>query len=176
MTTEFKIDSLPLGAGSLGLSPLPGRAGDAEGDLAQIGAFAPDIVLSLTTEAEMAAHGVADLPNRLSVSGISWHAFPIGDFGIPTPEAERDWKTVAAEMRETLDRGGRVLIHCKAGLGRTGMVALRLMVETGEDPETALERLRAARPGTVETEAQKDWAAAGTGNRPAPDRGRGKDA
>ena len=40
------------------------------------------------------------------------------------------------------------------------MIALRLLVERGADPEAALKRLRAVRPGAVETDDQFAWAVA----------------
>ena len=40
------------------------------------------------------------------------------------------------------------------------MIALRLMVERGEASSVAFERLRALRPGAVETDAQRAWAEA----------------
>ena len=40
------------------------------------------------------------------------------------------------------------------------MVVLRLMVDSGEAAEAALDRLRAARPCAVETDAQMAWAKA----------------
>jgi len=57
-----------------------------------------------------------------------------------------------------LQGGGRVLIHCRGGCGRSGMAALRLMIESGEEAGAALSRLRALRPCAVETEAQMAWA------------------
>jgi len=45
------------------------------------------------------------------------------------------------------------------------MIALRLLVERGEDASSALARLRAARPRAVETDAQLAWASAGSTNR-----------
>jgi protein-tyrosine phosphatase len=59
-----------------------------------------------------------------------------------------------------LRSGGRVLVHCFGGCGRSGMAALRLMVAAGEGPESALHRLRASRACAVETEAQRLWAVA----------------
>jgi protein-tyrosine phosphatase len=168
MSSGFEIDILPLGAGALGLCPMPGRHGDPAGDLVRIGAFRPALVVSLTLVEEMASHGIDDLPDRLAEAGINWRHFPIGDFGVPQPEADPVWRAVAAEVRGALDGGGRVLIHCKAGRGRTGTVALRLMIEAGEHPPAALARLRAARPGTVETPAQQRWAEAGRGAHRAP--------
>src|SRR5690606_33735699 len=57
-----------------------------------------------------------------------------------------------------LEGGGRVLVHCLGGCGRSGMVALRLMIGAGETPEVALRHLRGVRPCAVETEAQLAWA------------------
>ncbi len=152
----------------MGLCPLPGRGGDPAGALVRIADFAPGLVITLTLAEEMAAQDIADLPDRLAALGIDWQHYPIADFGTPQPAAEPAWRVIADEARAVLDAGGRVLIHCKAGRGRTGAAALRLMIEAGEDPEAALTRLRAARAGTVETEAQRRWAEAGRPARPAP--------
>ena len=38
------------------------------------------------------------------------------------------------------------------------MIVLRFMIEFGEDPEKALERLRVIRPCAIETLAQENWA------------------
>jgi protein-tyrosine phosphatase len=42
-------------------------------------------------------------------------------------------------------------------LGRTGIVAARLLVEFGEAPEGALFRVRRARTGTVENRLQEEY-------------------
>ena len=70
------------------------------------------------------------------------------------------WRALGANARRALAGGGRVLIHCRAGCGRSGMAALRLMIECGEAPDEALARLRAVRPCAVETGAQMAWAMA----------------
>ena len=60
-----------------------------------------------------------------------------------------------------LARGEGLLLHCRGGQGRSGMIALRLLVERGEAPDAGLTRLRQARPGAVETAAQLAWASGG---------------
>lgn len=156
MPDPFVIAPLPVGQGTLALCPLPGRLGDFPGDMAQILRFAPDLILSLTQDAERSALGAATLPDQITWAGIVWHPFPIPDFGIPPADA--DWSAAANAATKILAKGGRVLVHCRGGLGRSGMVALRLMIEHGEAPDDALTRLRAVRPGAVETAAQHRWA------------------
>lgn len=47
-----------------------------------------------------------------------------------------------------------MLVHCKGGLGRAGMIAARLLVELGMPPDTAIRQVRLARRGAIETPAQ----------------------
>ena len=129
--------------------------------MAQLLAWRPDMVLTMTEQAEMQALGAGKLGERLLAAGVDWHPLPIHDFGAPGPGVQAAWPGVSAQAGAVLMRGGKVLAHCRGGCGRSGMVVLRLMVELGEDPEEALARLRGARPCAVETKAQQAWAAAG---------------
>jgi len=53
-----------------------------------------------------------------------------------------------------LRAGEGVHVHSAAGLGRTGTVAALLLMALGDSPETVMNRVRAVRPGTVETVEQ----------------------
>jgi protein-tyrosine phosphatase len=152
--------SLPRG-GRLGVSRLPGAGGDLAADAATISAWRADLVVSMTETAEMEHLGAGDLPVSLRSSGIAWAHLPIRDFGAPDGASRSAWPGLSHRIHAVLDRGGSVLLHCRGGLGRSGMLALRLMVERGEDGRSAVERLRAARPGAVETDAQMAWALEG---------------
>jgi protein-tyrosine phosphatase len=65
---------------------------------------------------------------------------------------------LAARLHKIRNEGGSILLHCRGGQGRSGMIALRILVERGEEVSVALTRLRSERPGAVETEAQLIWA------------------
>jgi protein-tyrosine phosphatase len=159
MIEPFAIASLALPAGGrIGLCRLPGRSGDLAGDVSVMRGWKPGIVVSMTEAAEMAEFGAADLPILLATSGIAWRHFPVVDFGAPESELLPQWATLSAELHAKLDAGEGVLLHCRGGLGRSGMIALRLLVERGERADAALARLRMVRPGAVETEAQEVWA------------------
>jgi len=49
-----------------------------------------------------------------------------------------------------MDPAESIDVPTEHGLGRTGIVAARLLIEFDEVPETALFRVRRARAGTVE--------------------------
>ncbi|KNX43012.1 hypothetical protein ROTO_04170 [Roseovarius tolerans] len=159
--TGFVIHALHVGGGTLALAPLPGVAGDYACDLSHIRDWKPALVISLTEAAERAVAGASGFGADLQDTGTRWIAFPVPDFGVPSPDQHMDWRTASQAARAALQGGGRVLIQCRGGCGRSGMVALRLMIETGEAPDAALGRLRSVRPCAVETEAQMAWALRG---------------
>jgi protein-tyrosine phosphatase len=88
---------------------------------------------------------------------------PIPDYGAPDALVESQWTEAAQRALDVLASGGKVWVHCMGGCGRSGMAALRLMVEAGEEPSLALGRLRAVRPCAVESPQQYKWAAEGSG-------------
>ena len=157
----FRIATIALPeGGQLGIARLPGRSGDLDGDLAAIRTWPASLVLSMTEPAEMAEFGAAGLAEALKQAGITHRMFPIRDFGAPDLESE-SWADIARDLHARLDAGEAVLLHCRGGLGRSGMVAMRLVIERGIIPEEALRMVRAMRPGAVETAEQERWACAG---------------
>jgi len=87
---------------------------------------------------------------------MAWHHLPIVDVRPPGEAFERQWQEVGPQLRSRLRAGGRVVVHCRGGLGRAGTVAARLLVELGMAPIEAIRRVRAVRPGAIQTGAQQD--------------------
>ncbi|RKF14003.1 protein phosphatase [Roseovarius spongiae] len=156
----FVIHALPVGAGILAIAPLPGRSGDYAADLAHLKDWRPSLVLTLTTPGEMAEAGVPELGHDIGAMGSRWAHLPVADLAAPDAAQHGSWREASRAALAALAGGGRVLIHCLGGCGRSGMAALRLMIEAGEAPDAALARLRAIRPCAVETQAQARWAGA----------------
>ncbi|MEO9824667.1 MAG: protein-tyrosine phosphatase family protein [Paracoccaceae bacterium] len=160
----FEIFEVTLGAGLLGISPMPGRGGAFEADLSALLRWDPALVLSMPTAQEMAQRGAGGLGDDLRNAGVDWAHLPVPDFGAPASETTAMWQRTSAKAHQIIVDGGRVLAHCHGGCGRSGMVLLRLMAEAGEVPEAALKRLRKSRACAVETDEQFAWAAAGFGD------------
>lgn len=156
---EFAIYRLPVSGGELALSPMPGRTRHYYTDWQHLLAWRPDLVLTMTTQAELERKGAGTLGADLTKEGIVWLHLPVTDFGVPKDsDWDLDWSSVRDQVLDVLRQKGRVLVHCFGGCGRSGMMVLRLMIASGETPDAALVRLRAMRPCAVETDDQMNWA------------------
>ena len=155
---SFEVFEISVGPAILGMSPLPGLTGDFLADVEKIFNWNPTTILSLTTKKEMEDLGASDFVSMIAKERIPWVHFPIKDFSIVDQQQEILWEKISKNISLQINNGNRILVHCRGGCGRTGMIVLRFMIEFGEDPEKALERLRVIRPCAIETLAQENWA------------------
>lgn len=155
---EFVIHQLAVGGGEIAITPIPGRTRHYYTDWLRLMDWRPDLVVSMTSQAELDRKGAGSLGTDLANEGIAWLHHPVPDFGVPE---HLDWPKVRDQALAVLARKGRVLVHCFGGCGRSGMLVLRLMIAAGETPDTALTRLRRVRPCAVETDQQMAWARQG---------------
>lgn len=123
-------------------------------DLDFIAAWGARLVLTLVEPAELTALKVPNLGEEVQRRGLDWRHLPIADYSIPGETFEQQWLTHGREIRALLRQGHDVLVHCKGGLGRAGMIAARLLVELGMDPTEAIRSVRRARKGAIETPSQ----------------------
>lgn len=123
-------------------------------DLDAIADWGAKLVLTLVEPAELRALGVPTLGQEVQNRGIAWRHLPIADYSIPSVKCEEQWVTHGYEIRAMLRNGDDVLVHCKGGLGRAGMMAARLLVELGMDAEDAIHYVRRVRRGAIETPSQ----------------------
>ena len=76
---------------------------------------------------------------------VGLRLFPIGDF--EGPDSDDGFRELAQEVAAPLRSGDGVLIHCGAGIGRTGMVAIAILMVMGSPRAEAERRVRAAGSG-----------------------------
>ena len=150
--------------GRIGITFCPGKqdqfalsgawARDLALDLDAIAVWGARVVVTLVEPAELKMLKVPQLGQAVHARGMLWLHLPIADYSIPDAAFEQQWLTQGRELRTLLRHGESVLLHCKGGLGRAGMMAARLLVELGMAPETAIRTVRRARKGAIETSSQ----------------------
>lgn len=75
--------------------------------------------------------------------GTLYVYWPIEDEEDMPPEATV--RSIAAFAARLLDEGSRVLVHCKAGHNRSGLICARTLIEQGQDAEDAIRIVREKR-------------------------------
>ena len=169
--------SPPRGGGRIGMTFCPGKRqrgaamGDWErdlaADLARIADWGAAAVATLMEQHELERYGVPGLGEAVEALGMEWHHLPIPDVGVPDSLFEARWFYAGHRLRAHLLAGRRVLLHCRGGLGRTGTIAARLLVELGAAPERGHRR---GAPG--EAGRHRDGGAGGARAGREADRGR----
>lgn len=149
------------GLGEVRLSACPGTwtgeggAAALDADLAAIRASGATGLISLI-EAHEFPLGIEEFSRRTAAAQLDWVHLPIADFGTPDTAFDRAYARMDVLGRVT--RGEIWAIHCRAGLGRTGTVAARLLVEAGLAPLEAIEAVRSAHDRrAIETEEQRQY-------------------
>ena len=85
---------------------------------------------------------------------------------LPDQRFENAWAAAGPEIHQRIQGGEKILIHCRGGLGRTGLVAGLILVERGCAPRDAIQQVRAARRGAIETVAQECYVLRAKGRQP----------
>jgi protein-tyrosine phosphatase len=142
--------------GKLALAVRP-RGGDwLEDELASWRKAGVDTVLSLLTADEEKELDLQLEAGQVKELGMRFRSLPIADREVPRSEA----KLAAAleELDADLSAGKNAVIHCRQGIGRTGLVAACLLVTKGLSSGAAVSSVSAARGSPVpETEEQRRW-------------------
>lgn len=126
-------------------------------DLDAVRDWGATAVVTLIEEHEFVALSVESLGREVEARGMAWYHLPIQDVSVPTASFEVAYDRVAPDLLRRLAAGEAVLVHCKGGLGRAGLVSARLLVETGHAPDQAVALVRSVRPGAIETRSQEKY-------------------
>ena len=114
-----------------------------------------DVLVSALTGPELDELGLADEPRAAVAAGLRFVAVPIPDRSVP------DFVSVLPVLRELaarLHEGAQIVTHCRAGIGRSSLLAASLLILNGTDPDTAWGRIERARGLTVpDTAEQREW-------------------
>ncbi len=155
------------GGGVIGIVPCPGRDyvnntggkmhRDLVADLDVLEAWGAQIIISLIEGHEFKSLGVAGFEAAVKCRNLHWYLLPIADMEAPGDAFIKSWNAHGPDILRALEQGRRIVVHCAGGLGRSGMIAAKLMTVFGIPPLDAIAYVREVRPGAIETRAQEDY-------------------
>lgn len=128
--------------GLLGGMQRPGLMGEEEYDLDALSQLQCSILVTLTEEPYE-----ADL-HRWGIRGVH---FPIADMQAPTLANAH---LLCQQISRWIDRGTPTVVHCKAGLGRTGTMLACVLVHRGHSAVHAVEEVRSINPFYIQSVEQ----------------------
>lgn len=146
---------IPLPSGRLGIATRP-RGGDwLVDDVQEWKRQGVDVVVSLLTPGEMHELALEQERDVFCATGVGFCAFPFPDRSVPP---YRTTVNFVQGLARTIAEGQTVVVHCRQGIGRSGLIAAAILVMLGHTPTQALAHVEAARgrpiPDTIE---QRMW-------------------
>jgi len=138
------------------------RGGDwLEDDIRLLKRAGVDVIVSALTPAEAEELGLLEESRHCKNSGLEFLSFPIEDRSVPASFEEFDGLLNSVIHR--LRRGKTVGVHCRAGIGRSSIIAASVLVRIGLSVDSAFRAVQEARGCAVpDTPEQKQWVQAYT--------------
>jgi len=116
-------------------------------------------VVSLLPDDEAEALGLSDEAAACDAAGLKFTQIPIEDFSVPSDPAA--FRADIDHLVTTLADRRHLAIHCRAGIGRSGLVSACVLVRLGFNPTGAIARVSRARGHAApETPEQRAWVCA----------------
>lgn len=168
-TDPLRIAEVTVGScsGLIGITLCPGKCSDSlygpawkrdlDEDLDAIRRWGAKAVVTLVEDHELKSLQVEQIGVKVRERDMQWYHLPIVDVQPPGIGFEKVWAQSGPALCNLLVEGGRLLVHCRGGLGRAGTVAALLLTAAGETPRSAIRRVRDARLGAIETPAQEAY-------------------
>ena len=152
---EMYAVPLPI-EGQLWIMPRPASMGLE----AQIQAYKDagvDHIVSMLTADEASQLGLAQEGRLCTALGMQFTQHPIKDFHLPEPQP---FAELIADLVASVTDGNHTAVHCRAGIGRSGMVSCAVLVALGASAEEAINNVSRARGCAVpDTPAQAGFIA-----------------
>jgi protein-tyrosine phosphatase len=140
----------------LGIMPRPRGNDWLPDDLLVLKQAGVDIIVSALTTSEAEELGLLAEADGCARNGLDFISFPIEDRSLPTNPA--DFHSFVAQVVGLAKNGKSVAIHCRAGIGRSSVIAASVLIRLGLSPADAFRTIEESRGCPVpDTPEQRRW-------------------
>ena len=145
-----------IGSGSLHVMPKPGSGTALDDEMAKLKSIGMDRVVSLLEAQEASKLGLDQEQALVVKHNMEFVSFPITDMALP--DSVQGFLGFTKQLYDDCYSGLNTVVHCRAGIGRSGMVAAGVLMHDGFEPLDALELISTKRTVRVpDTQEQIDW-------------------
>jgi protein-tyrosine phosphatase len=143
-------------SGRLAIMPSPPGASFLADHISGLRREGVEILVSLLPVREAALLDLLEEEEICDKNGITYLSFPIEDRTVPD---SRDATAGFIEkLASALEEGKSIAIHCRAGIGRSSLIAASVLVRNGMSSAEAFDRIRMARQCDVpDKPSQRTW-------------------
>lgn len=142
--------------GKLAISSRPRGGESLEDEISNWHRQGVDTVVSMLTPPEEQDLNLVSEAEIVLAQGLRFHSLPIPDR--QTPDSLCQFLSVLDRLNAELAAGRNLVLHCRQGVGRAGLMAACLLISNGIAPESAVKQLTAVRGVPIpETAQQRNW-------------------
>jgi len=142
--------------GRLGIMPHPRGDEWLEDEVTAWQADGVNLVVSLLMPDEVSELGLLNEGGHCQEKGIGFVSFPVLDRSVP-PLNDRTIRVMRGVHRE-VQKGENIAVHCRMGIGRSGLMLASILALQGHPPEWSFPLISAARGVQVpDTKEQIEW-------------------
>ncbi len=150
----YKIRSIDKGFLAGMAMPTPGDS--LEQQLTDLADKSVQQIVSLLEKNEEQLLGLGCEQNLARKHGMGFVSYPIEDMSLP--QSLSSYREFTLSLHQKISQGVNTLVHCRAGIGRTGIITAGILIHTGLAPEAAFDLISEQRGVAVpDTQQQRDW-------------------
>ena len=125
-------------------------------DLRALKCAGVDVVVSALTSPEAEELGLIEEAEGCAQNGLLFISFPIEDRSLPAHFGE--FEVFVNKLLEHSRNGRSVVIHCRAGIGRSSLIAAAILTKMGLSADQAFRLIEQVRGCPVpDTPEQRKW-------------------
>lgn len=155
MKSEVYWITTPL-QGRLAIIPRPRGADWLEDEIISLKRLGITAIVSFLELMEARSLGLELEENYCAQHGLEFLSFPIKDRSVP--DSSMQALQFFSSLYERLEQRQSLAVHCRAGIGRSGITAVSLLIMSGIAVQEAFSTVSAARGFEVpDTQEQREW-------------------